>query len=88
MRWSSVASKNAKGEKKTVNYVACVLTLSGTVGGTSAQATSAIESFRDSLPSLSVFKSLKMEKPALLKNFERDRALDIYTFTITLELRT
>jgi hypothetical protein len=81
-------AKETRGKKAApVSYPVWTITLSGSLSGTSAQATRSIEAFRDNLPSLPIFKSLKLVSPPILKQLERDRTLDLHTFTLQLEVR-
>lgn len=61
--------------------------IAGSVSGTSQQATRAVAAFRDKLETLPVFKGLVFNIKPVLKTFSRDKSLDIYTFTLNLEVR-
>ena len=64
-----------------------VIVISGSVTGASTQATHSVEAFRDKLETLPLFNGLKFNVKPILKTFERNRGLDLYSFTINLEVK-
>jgi len=79
--------KKGKDKKKTtINHNLCQISLSGSASGSSRVATASIEEFRDGLASLPIFEGMTVTQQPTLKSFHRDLTLDIYTFTLEMEL--
>lgn len=82
----SEVKKDKDGKKETITHKLCKIALSGSASGTSRIATASIESFRDLLPALPLFEGMELTLEPTLKSFHRDQALDIYTFTLEMEV--
>lgn len=69
------------------SFVVYNILIGGSVTGTSQQATRNVEAFREKLEKLDLFKDQKFNIKPILKTFDRDKSLDIYTFTLNMEVR-
>ncbi len=81
--------KKAEDGKKIAGKAFTVYSvmIGGSVSGTSQQATRAVDAFREKLEKLDIFQGLVFNVKPVLKTFDRDKGLDIYTFTLNLEVR-
>lgn len=78
-----------QGDKKIPGKAFAVynVTVVGSMSGTAQQATRAVSAFRDKLEELPLFKGLTFNVKPVLKTFSRDKSLDVYSFTLNLEVR-
>lgn len=83
------APKVKEGEKKPTpkSFAVYNITISGSVAGTSQQATKSVEAFRDKMETLDLFKTLKMHRAPIIKTFTREKSIEVYNFTLTTEVR-
>jgi len=73
-------------KKSTGKAIVYAIAITGTIAGDGQIPMRALKLFCERLESLSAFKDRKMALKPTVKSFERDQALNVYNFTLAMEV--